>query len=996
MWLIRLLAPSMAMAIFLFSAAADGAATLLPLRQRPAETVGPETRLRGDHTLMLFAPQEGAPLALRVEAVQVGRYTTEVVVDVPGVPEARRVLRPEQAGGPGTVVVRFAAPERGVVRVDLSTHANAARVAALGPNAWLAVEASERQPVHVISRAGGLHFFVPRSAKSFAVLGRGGGGRENVRLSVYAPDGALMGRAAALGKAVAAATVSVPPEHRGKVWRLVADRPPEFDGVFEDAQVWLAGDVPTWVSPQPEGLVVPFCHGLTQPPRWRGGKAVDLAFALNVEPPGGAVLHGALSTAAGKTISEGRVAAAETLRLSVPPTVAEGTHGLRIRLVDAAGKELGLGTSEVRVSRSLVCVGEPQAMIRSEAIEREGRPPALRVSRNLLGDGPDLSLEVSLLRTSNAETPGRLGAERLLRREVGKLTGKAAQVAPPEKLPDGHYQWRAVARVGSGEVVDVQCAHFLLDDGDRFTETPPSTTPPMPVLSADDQRRGFVGFVPDAVDGIAYNSRPVREDLERRMHIQVARGEYEPATLGVWAARDVKGLHVETGQATRAGIRVDVRVARHWPQRVSWRTTTYRIIPEMLEPAHAFDLALGQVRQIWLTVHAEADAEPGIATVPIRIRDASGQVWATSLEVRVLPFALQRPKHVHWGLYPDSSRWKTYSDDQVRAELRDVAAHGITTLMVYPPYHSEARYENGKLAVDAAEFIKHMAMAKEAGLGPPWVMSLQALGSVVRSLVAGKSLGDPEFKKVYQAYAAHFAQLARQHGWGECVWHTIDEPWSEEKRQQAVAQLGYMKELGLPTFTTAGPVGEELDKVLDVRCYSIGHLLGSAGVLDEGTRATKASGDRLWYYGSGCYTGQDGNAIENRFITGFLFWRSGAEGEWTWTFLRPKGDAFDDFDGKTQREHKDACTVYPSPDNGAPMPTLQWEGIREGIDDYAYLHTLEQLAKQKGGEKGRAALDELTRIVADVPVRRRAGDFTAARAQQLRSRVIRAIVALAE
>ncbi|MFW6164018.1 MAG: glycoside hydrolase domain-containing protein, partial [Planctomycetota bacterium] len=342
-----------------------------------------------------------------------------------------------------------------------------------------------------------------------------------------------------------------------------------------------------------------------------------------------------------------------------------------------------------------------------------------------------------------------------------------------------------------------------------------------------------------------------------------------------------------------------------------------------------------------------------------------------------------------WGLYSDSSRWRRYPDAQVRAELSDIAAHGITTLMCYPPYHSEATYEDGTLTVNASEFVRYMRMAKEAGLRGPWVMSLQALAGRVRSLVPGKPLTDPEFKKVYQAYARHFADLAKREDWGECVWHTIDEPWSEDKQKTAAVTLDYLKELGLTTFTTAGPVPPEIDEVLDVRCYSIGHLLSSAAVLAEQRRLTAAAGDRLWFYGSGCYTGQDGNVIANRFITGFLFYKSGAEAEWSWTFLRTKGDVYNDFDGTRHREAKEACTVYPSTTQGAPTPTLQWEGIREGIDDYCTVTTVLGEAKRQGGEPERTARRELARLLSQVPVNRRPGDFTAADADRLRRDVVR-------
>jgi len=803
--------------------------------------------------VMLYAPQKGAPLALAVTARQVGRYSDEIGAVAPD--GTKVVVRPQAAGGPTTGVLRFAAPNRGVVPVELSTGQNAAMVGGVAPNGWLLLEASQRRPLHVISRVGRLHFFVPHSTRSFAAFGRGSGTVENVRVNVYSPDGVCMSKASAQGGATATARVDVAAEHRGKVWWLTADRPPELKGVFEDATLWLSDDVPAYVSPRADGLLVPFCTGLQRPPMWRGKGGVALTFGLNIEPPPDATLSVMLDWPRRSAPPRATGPAAQPLKLMVEPSLPAGSYKLRVRLRKGDGKVLAEGTSDVTLTSNLAYVGATQALVGVEVRKREGKLPTVAIRRNIGGRDVPMNAHVTLLRTRNPEPPGRLGADVVVQRELRDVGETAVVLEPPARLPDGHYQWKVVARTPDGGLVDVQVAHFLLQSSDEFSEVPPPAAPPLPLLSAGDAERGFVGFAAEAADAIVYNYRPQPPDLRRKLRVALARDEYEPATLGIWAWDDVRGLKVAvsplTHTAGKATLPVDVRIARHWPQRRSWRTSTYRIIPEMLEANTPFDLALGQLKQLWLTVHAARDAVPGVYRATVTVRDAKGRTWQTPFEARVLPFVLQRPTKVHWGLYSDSHRWRRYPDSQVQVELADVAAHGITTLMCYPPAHSTATYENGQLTVDSSEFIKYMRMARKAGLGPPWVMSLQALATVTKKLVPGKALTDPEFKKVYQDYTRHLVALARREGWGECVWHTIDEPWSKKAHDMAVVQLGYMKELGVTTFTTAGPVSADLDAMLDVRCYSYGHLLRSKEVLAEQSRKTAESGDRLWYYGSG-------------------------------------------------------------------------------------------------------------------------------------------------
>ena len=108
--------------------------------------------------------------------------------------------------------------------------------------------------------------------------------------------------------------------------------------------------------------------------------------------------------------------------------------------------------------------------------------------------------------------------------------------------------------------------------------------------------------------------------------------------------------------------------------------------------------------------------------------------------------------------------------------------------------------------------------------------------------------------------------------------------------------------------------------------------------------------DGFWYYGTGSYVASEGNILRNRLGAGFLFWKSGARGEVSWTFCRVFNDPMDDFD---QVGKKDFCLIYPASRN-AWFRTIQWEGLREGIADYAYLHTLDTaIAAAAGSDNDR-------------------------------------------
>ena len=121
----------------------------------------------------------------------------------------------------------------------------------------------------------------------------------------------------------------------------------------------------------------------------------------------------------------------------------------------------------------------------------------------------------------------------------------------------------------------------------------------------------------------------------------------------------------------------------------------------------------------------------------------------------------------------------------------------------------------------------------------------------------------------------------------------------------------------------------------------------------------------------------------NRYGSGIFFWKTGAKSHVTWTFCRPHGDVFNDFDGTPQNsaEPKDQVTAYPhflrpndwSTYQGA-IPTVAWESLREGYNDYLYLNTLAtaiEQARASGDEarqrKADKAEDVMTDLVASIP-----------------------------
>ena len=92
---------------------------------------------------------------------------------------------------------------------------------------------------------------------------------------------------------------------------------------------------------------------------------------------------------------------------------------------------------------------------------------------------------------------------------------------------------------------------------------------------------------------------------------------------------------------------------------------------------------------------------------------------------------------------------------------------------------------------------------------------------------------------------------------------------------------------------------------------------------------------------------------------GLELWRRGLDGACTYAYQHSLGHGWDDFDGGPGWPLRDHNMAYPTV--SGVIPTLQWEGYREGYDDLRYMATLENLIEEykrqdsPPGEAARAA-----------------------------------------
>lgn len=510
-----------------------------------------------------------------------------------------------------------------------------------------------------------------------------------------------------------------------------------------------------------------------------------------------------------------------------------------------------------------------------------------------------------------------------------------------------------------------------LDPGAPFTRAPvPAQDWQAPEPSDAEKAAGLLAYVTSDPGQYKPDRKPKEAEHASRVEAFLTPGEDEPAWFGLRALAEVQGLTVRVDMGD-APVAVDVRYMHFWPQRTGWQSRAWYITPELLLPCaegkmqvpttrglleeRAFDVSEGETAAFWLMLSAPADAKPGVYKGVIHISSAGRAELTLPLEIEVLPFALQRPTDRSWTLYCDQFRWNAMSDEQVMAELRDFARHGITGLNSIGLGRADlSDLKNGKVTFDVSSYERITTMAAAAGMPGPHVVRAWS-ATAVRDVVApGVDLDQGDWPQAVKDGVAAVARAAMEATRDMPAWYYygVDEPRGDNTF--AIQDYQAWHAGGARTYATVIDTEflEKAGDALTAPCFGT-HL----ALADDGRAVREKllpAGAEYWWYGTGSYVNpdpQEGMLYHNRFGSGVLLWKSGATGQAIWTYCRPHDDVFNDFDGSdvNRQEPKEQATVYPhllkaddwSTYQGA-IPTIAWEALREGTDDYAYLHTLKQ------------------------------------------------------
>lgn len=439
-------------------------------------------------------------------------------------------------------------------------------------------------------------------------------------------------------------------------------------------------------------------------------------------------------------------------------------------------------------------------------------------------------------------------------------------------------------------------------------------------VTAEETKQGYICYIPSIQQRIFPDTAPLKTQVKNTVSVAGTPGEFDAAALCIYAVKAVKDLKVSVSNLkSKSGKifnkdNIDLQVVKCWAQRSGHKGSakTWAIIPELLEKNYLQAIEAFNSRQFWLTIAIPQNTAPGKYSGTIRTCAAGLPEKEIKISLQVYPFKLKTPPTTVFAMYPGTSS-KTFCIDPRQKEwdlkqLTDMKRHGMNTIVLNlnPKYQLKeiiAKIKYCNLLLDSTDYPKRPI---------PWYCRNIDLKTV-------KAVRD----------------FVNENNLREILFYPIDEPFHGTKlkiAQKAYAEIKKAK--GIRTYSTVYQNSvDKLGSNLDVRCYAVS---GAAKFDAERIRAQcKKDGKDFWWYTNGT---REYPAVA-RFKAGFFFWKTAAQGQLYWAYMNSRGDAMNDFD-TTSSDH---CAVYFK--GQEIIPTIQWECLREGINDFKYIYTLEQAIK---------------------------------------------------
>ncbi|MDD3925620.1 MAG: hypothetical protein PHT33_03060 [bacterium] len=496
---------------------------------------------------------------------------------------------------------------------------------------------------------------------------------------------------------------------------------------------------------------------------------------------------------------------------------------------------------------------------------------------------------------------------------------------------------------------------------------------------------------PTQNDRLLPQSFPIPGVVCRNLEIAACPGEYEPASFAVHTPVALEKLSVKVsdlyaGKTKLSASCLDVRVVKVWWQAGTAYTQIDQptLAPELLlrdddfvsvdyidtakhanvlkNPAAPVDAEYfrpvsipgNTAKQFWLTAHIPEATRAGKYSGFVTIQGQNLPALQLPITVQVYPFKLEETNKEYMAYYTGSltsasQRSIGYKEevDTYAKQMRSLVQHGINVATLYCKIASTDK--DGRL--DLSRLKKELIVRREAGMKD---VPIPCIGIPIDFMEA-----EPADEKVKMERIRYIKDIVGQlnafcdeNGFPRLAFYGVDEAflrYDAEWMRKRIWVLRAILEAGGMTYCAEPPAyfpvaGDYYSRiVLAIHGGSVGKEL-----IDE----IHKRGFKALEYGRPQGCAEEPETFRRGY--GVLIWKDNLDGATHWAWQEGLYRDFRAYDDDGPGNNRKFTMAYPTSDG--VIDTIQYEGMREGIDDMRYIATLLKAIDSARKDTGKASL----------------------------------------
>ncbi|MCY3019091.1 MAG: DUF6067 family protein [Planctomycetota bacterium] len=481
--------------------------------------------------------------------------------------------------------------------------------------------------------------------------------------------------------------------------------------------------------------------------------------------------------------------------------------------------------------------------------------------------------------------------------------------------------------------------------------------------SDEDKKRGYAIFQRDCMKDLYYNDTPFKDEIGKPLAAEAFAGEYAPVTVAILPLQDLGKATVKASDLAGPGgtipsAAVDVGFVSYRISRVTMEGSVYTINPRLIMPANVVEMPKDIARRFWLTVKTPADAKPGLYKGTVTITPEKGAPADVPLEFTVRNGTLD-PVDIPAGpwsytigipWYGEDPAARAFNDGMSLKSLRKMREYGFTTFSGLPVLTYQG-FKNGKPQIDFTVGDAQMKMAKEAGFTMPVVTycAFNGLDLYYQSTAQMQQAGFKDYSEFIKAVFGEVQKHADEQGWLPVYWNLGDEPIGDDLKRSAENAEAYRKAFakGPPFFTAASSYDGKDPNDPHFRLGKALHVADWNNHSEDSLNLLHQMGSDWAFYNGG-----------NRWTFGYYLYKAAKQFNLkfriSWHWNATAGDPYYALD--CREDDYAWCNATP---DGQLVPAIEFERLREGLDDYRHMLTLARLAKEKAASPAAKPAEDL-------------------------------------